>query len=246
MKVIFILSLIVSLIVLLSVPALAGDFANLNFIGFSRDGKYLSFEEYGVQDGSGFPYSNIFFVDVDKNSFAAPAIKIRLDNEAMSEQQARTRAKRSAAPVLSKFRILERNTGTALVSRLLTDIDVNHFLALDAEKPRTVNFAEIIGSMYREGDYELTLHPGVVKTKECDIYEQPIYKLELTLKDNMQDKSITLQKDAMLPASRGCPISYAIQHVYVYQNNIAVFINSYTTGFEGPDMRYLVVTGKYK
>jgi predicted secreted protein len=85
-----------------------------------------------------------------------------------------------------------------------------------------------------------------VKIKECDIYDQPIYKLGLSLKDQLKDKSIALQRDMTLPASRGCPIHYAIQHVYIYQNNIAVFINSYTTGFEGPDMRYLGITGKYK
>jgi predicted secreted protein len=27
---------------------------------------------------------------------------------------------------------------------------------------------------------------------------------------------------------------------------MAVFIDYYTTGFEGPDLRYIVATGKYK
>jgi predicted secreted protein len=66
----------------------AGDYANLNFVGFSKDGRYLAFEEYGVQDGSGFPYSSYYFVDVAKNSFAAPSINVRLDNEQATENQA--------------------------------------------------------------------------------------------------------------------------------------------------------------
>ncbi|MGE6786024.1 DUF2259 domain-containing protein, partial [Ensifer adhaerens] len=36
-------------------PALAGDYAALQPIGFSADGNVFAFEEYGVQDGSGFP-----------------------------------------------------------------------------------------------------------------------------------------------------------------------------------------------
>ena len=76
----------------LSSIASAGDFATLNFIGFSKDGRYLAFEEYGTQDGSGFPYSNFYFVDVVKNIFAAKSIIVRLDNEAATERQARTRA----------------------------------------------------------------------------------------------------------------------------------------------------------
>jgi predicted secreted protein len=43
------------LIGLLSNPALAGDTAELNILGFSADGNVFAFEEYGVQDGSGFP-----------------------------------------------------------------------------------------------------------------------------------------------------------------------------------------------
>ena len=50
----------------------------------------------------------------------------------------------------------------------------------------------------------------------------------------------------ILPESRNCPHTYSIQNVYVYENRVAVFLNVYTTGFEGPDMRFLAVTGNYK
>ncbi len=36
-------------------PAVAGDFANRDIIGFSADGSRFAFEEYGQQDGSGSP-----------------------------------------------------------------------------------------------------------------------------------------------------------------------------------------------
>src|SRR5690606_36811639 len=42
-------------------PAFAGDTASLDVLGYSPDGKVFAFEEYGIADGSGFPYSNIYF-----------------------------------------------------------------------------------------------------------------------------------------------------------------------------------------
>ena len=46
-------------------PAVAGDFANRDIIGFSADGSRFAFEEYGQQDGSGFAYSNIYIYVID-------------------------------------------------------------------------------------------------------------------------------------------------------------------------------------
>ncbi|MBN9059609.1 MAG: DUF2259 domain-containing protein, partial [Rhizobiales bacterium] len=43
--------------------AMAGDFAERSILGFSPDGGRFAFEEFGIQDGSGFPYSNIFVLD---------------------------------------------------------------------------------------------------------------------------------------------------------------------------------------
>ncbi|MBZ9963064.1 DUF2259 domain-containing protein [Mesorhizobium sp. B292B1B] len=40
------------------VAARAGDVAELEILGFTKDGGVFAFEEYGVQDGSGFPCGN--------------------------------------------------------------------------------------------------------------------------------------------------------------------------------------------
>jgi predicted secreted protein len=225
--------------------ALAGDYATLNFIGFSKDGRYLAFEEYGVQDGSGFPYSSFYFIDVAKNSFAARSVTIRIDNEQATENQARSRAKLKASLILKKLRIVNGNTGQLTVARMLTDLSLE---APGSGKSQRINFAEIVGSMYRSGNYELVLNPieVKVKVKGCEYTEQPLYIFELSLKDKDADKTIILQKDNALPASRFCLTEYAIQYVYLYEDKIAVFLNTYDPGFEGPDMRYLVVTGKFK
>lgn len=49
--------------------ASAGDYAAFQPIGFSSDGYVFAFEEYGVQDGSGFPYSTIYVIDTRNDTF---------------------------------------------------------------------------------------------------------------------------------------------------------------------------------
>lgn len=233
----------------------AGDYAMLNFIGFSKDGKYLAFEEYGTQDGSGFPYSNIYFVDVVKNIYAAPPVKKRFDESSMKvfdeskipgEDVMRLAAKKASAANLRKFRIIEGNTGKMVVARLLTDLNAGKIEPGDEKKDQLVKFTDERVSNYFENEYELLLKTSEVKIKQCDIFEYPVLKFDLTLKNVRTETAKILQTDTALPDSRNCPHYYSIQNVYVYKNRIAVFLNIYTTGFEGPDMRYMVVTGNYR
>ena len=234
------------LTLLITCPVLAGDYATLNFIGFSKDGKYLAFEEYGTTDGSGWPYSNVFVIDVEKNSFATTPVRIMIERDGATEVQARTRAKTAAVAALRKHGIIDRNTGSLVVSRLFTDLTLRNAGKNDDATMQTINFAEIIGSMYRAGDYELVMRSKEVTSKECDKFGEPARLIEIQLKDNEAKSTVMLQKDTALPASRGCPLSYEMQFVYLYQDHIAVFVNTFHMGFEGPDMRFMVVTGKFK
>ncbi len=49
--------------------AQAADGAQSRPIGFSPDRRYFAFEQYGVQDGSGFAYSDIFVIDLSNDSW---------------------------------------------------------------------------------------------------------------------------------------------------------------------------------
>ena len=228
--------------------AFAGDFATLNFIGFSRDGRYLAFEEYGVQDGSGFPYSNYYFVETAKNAFATPRVRVVLENEFATEQSVRNRAALQAAKHIKRFGIVKGNTGKQVVSHLMNDLTFE-----DRELATKVSFVEEIGSMYKSGEYQLTLKPVKVKAKGCEIYDDDPVMMDLTISnkgENSPNQGVTwirsLQKDSALPAERGCPIEYRLQAVHLYKETIAVFINVFVPGFEGPDMRFMAVTGRYK
>lgn len=240
MKTKTICSLVFTAVLLIATNCFAGDYATLNVIGFSKDGRYLAFEEFGTQDGSGFPYSNIYFIDTTKNAYAAPSIAVRIDKESADESMARKRSAFLAAKRLRQLRIVKDNIGVHVVSHLMTD------LTFDKGDPRVVKFAEEIGSMYRRGDLELVLKETPIKTKDCEVYELETNLLELTLVNNEDDTRKTLQKDTTLPTGRGCALNYELQDVYLYENFIATFVRYFTPGFEGPDMRFMAVTGKLK
>jgi len=40
------------------------------------------------------------------------------------------------------------------------------------------------------------------------------------------------------------PYGYRIEQIYFYKDNVAVLLNMFSQGFEGPDMRYMAVTGR--
>lgn len=234
------------LIICLSAAAnlFAGDYATLNFIGFSSDGRYLAFEEYGVQDGSGFPYSNIYFIDTAKNVYAAPPAKAFLKDEMASINTARGRSASHAAKKLKQYGIVKGNTGKHVISHLINDLTVSEMS--DGEAPIAVQFAETIGSMYKRGHFELVLRPEKNMPKDCEAFEQEMFMLDLKLVNRDYDSTTVLQQDAALPASRGCALGYRFQDVYLHKGVIVVFLNVFTTGFEGPDMRFMAVTGPLK
>ncbi len=248
----FFLSFSFCVAIFTATSVIAGDYAQLNFIGFSADGKYLAFEEFGTQDGSGFPYSNIYFVDVEKNSFAAPPVKKTIGEGLIDESKIpgedfiRAKARTAAAANLRKYKILAGNTGKLVVARLLTDLNVEKIKPNGEKKDQVIAFTDEVFTNVYENIYELSLKTSEVKIKECDYNYEPVLKFDLLLNGRNFDAPRILQSDRSLPASRNCPLTYSIQNIYLFGNKIAVFMNVYSMGFEGPDMRYLVVTGKYR
>jgi len=218
--------------------ASAGTYDDLYFIGFSKDGRYLAFETYGTGDCSGYGYSVITFVNTEKNDWASNPISTVIDDETRTVQETRQEArgvnKKKAFNQISNLGIVDGNVGAHVVSRLLTDLTTFS---------GPIRFAKEIGSMYRHGDYELTLKEMVANSKECSVSDEPKI-FELILKNKETNKTKVLQKDRTIPRSRRCANSYQISDVFIYNNYIAVFLNMFIPpGYEGPDMRYLVVTG---
>lgn len=233
-----------SFVLLLGLSALyAGDYASLNFIGFSEYGDYLAFEQYGCYDGSGFPYSEIFFVDVAGNDFIWAPISEVVDDEIESETSVQELAMVRSRSKLQELGIIQGNVGEHIIAHPTTEPDVD---------PHFVRFGETVEPLNEDADpakFELLLTETEVETPaDHDLDCGSARILELLLINTETGQEQMLQQDTKLPERRGYVYAYRIEDVYLYyyahHRFIAVFINCYTPGFEGPDMRYMVVTGQ--
>src|SRR5262249_23501412 len=112
------------LVMLAASSAFAGDYADLKFIGFSADGRYLAFEESGAWDGAGGDYATTYFVNVAKNAYALPPAVFEWEMDSMKESARGpllARYNRNVAAGIAKLKIVRRNTGSQVVAHMLTD-----------------------------------------------------------------------------------------------------------------------------
>jgi predicted secreted protein len=234
---------IILISIFVSIPPLlfGGDEATLHFFGFSHNGRYLAFEQFGWYDGSGFPYSEIIFVDVPGNSFTCAPVSATLDEDDW-DKSARTRALELARDKFSNYGIIEGNTGHHIITQPRNEPDIDpHFVRFsNADLPldslgKFFQYAVRLKEIDADAADNAALDFGVPKMLEVSI-ESP----------DIQEEYI-LQKDAELPNRRSYVFSYHISDVYLYQyagtTYVAVFISYMAPGFEGPDFRYMVVTG---
>ncbi len=221
------------LLLAVSQNSYGGTFREYEFIGFSEDGRFLAFEQYAVEDGTGYAVSTVYIVEVEKNDWVVKPISYT--DEKSNLTLARTTNAQRTKPLLEKYAIKRGNTGSLVVARLRTDL---------TKHPTSARFTKAIGSMYSDGDYELDLNQSPLKSDQCFRSEPPEAKLfELVLRNLYKRESNILQKDTQLPRNRGCVKGYRIEKVFVLKNKIAVFIDYQSEGYEGPDGSYLVVTG---
>jgi predicted secreted protein len=224
------------LLACLALPlAWAGDAADLNFLGFAPDGNYLAFEQYGTHDGSGAPYSEFYFVETAKNEYSAKPVKPETPGEAAELETARAAARKTAADELAQAKIQTGNVGKHVIAHPLSD------LGADASQAVFTTAVPLGGLAYPK--YEIRLQETATDTDCAGVGKAKIFSLTLHGADGKLLK--TLQKDSKLPAARGCPLRYRIQDVFVYNDkHIAVFLNVFHPGFEGENMRFMVVSGE--
>ena len=89
-------------------PARAADAAERAVHGFSSDGRYFAFEQFGVQDGSGFPYADIFIVDLEGDKWVdGTPLRVLLEDERHTLGAARGEAMARAKPFIDRLAIGE-------------------------------------------------------------------------------------------------------------------------------------------
>lgn len=221
--------------VVTTLPALAGDFAERRLIGFSADGGRFAFEEFGIQDGSGFPYANIFVVDTTKDDWIpGTPVRVRLDDEEQGIAPARRVAAEKAAPYLDGI----DQPGTLLASNPITE---------SGRDPHKIAFKRHPALQLDGPDLTLELETLPLSAPGNDDPDYKTHGFRLVLKT--EDGEVVLHEDKTLPASRGTALDYRINDVVIHQPfgrpaTLVVLLQVLTRGFEGPDGRYLAVTAQ--
>lgn len=220
----------------LTAPVLAGDRALVDYLGYSEDGRYFAFEEFGVQDGSGFPYSNIYIVDLPADSWV-PGTPYRV---LVKEDEADVGDARDEAAAQAKAKLDALGIGDAV-----------HALAVNGDgDPRTGAGHELTFGRPAYGLEDVT----EARTLALETFPLPSSTdCDALLGESALGFALTLDgadvhRDAgTLPASRGCPMDYRIHAVvqpadWTAATGAAVaIISTYPFGFEGPDRRFLAV-----
>ncbi len=226
-----------ALALVLAAPALAGDRALLDIIGYSEDGRFLMFEEFGIQDGSGFAYSNLYAVDLVEDSWVVGTpLRLRASDEETSLAQIREEALTDAQAVLAELDISVPADVIALLGDGVPDQDGKSLqFGLPGYEAGTVRGSH---------DLRLETFPATAASPCLDWFG--VGPLGFALSVTTGDEERQLHRDDMLPRSRGCPQDYRIHAVAVpfdsAEGEGAVAILSvYPYGFEGPDRRFLAV-----
>lgn len=223
-------------------PAYAGDVAELNILGFTADGSVFAFEQYGVQDGSGFPYADRFYIDTAADKFLpGTPIRVTLEDENATVAAARDEARRRGEKIAPQA-VLEENRGFTAAFNAVTEESADPTRILAYPLP-------ILPSMTPALEFRLEQFPVKTAYDRCfDLAELKGFKL---IQVGTQDGGATekvLHADTSVPESRGCAYGYRLGGLQTfgrnYLNAYAVLISVQSLGFETPDYRWIAVTGR--
>ncbi len=235
---------ILALALAVSAPALAADIAEHRILGFSPDAGVFAFEEFGVQDGSGFPYSNIYFLDTATDAWLpGTPIRVMLEDEQRPLSDARAQAREAAAALIGETGIEDRHL--TLAHNPLGEVEANPVI-VDFGVPKPWSALEDIDRRFRaELDIFYAESPGF----DCVtlIGDRPTaFRLKLATADGGAET--VLHEDTSIPTSRGCPISYRLTRVIVPDAwpvvTVVVLVSVLRFGFEGADRRFIAVAGE--
>lgn len=215
--------------------SLANEAAERRIIGFSPDGRYFAFEQFGVQDGSGHPYADIFITDLKQDRWVeGTPLHVRQDKESTSPQGARNEALKLAGPMLKKLNITQ--PGRLVASRQIGEL---------GEPVKSLIFKPYY---YTPPEGIVTIKLEVLDLpaiKSCENFAKTAKGFALTLL-RAKGKAQEIHHDKAVPISRICPVDYGISDIVAYDiahNNtvFVILISLMQRGFEGPDRRFLAL-----
>ena len=226
--------------------ALAGDSDKLAIIGFSKDASHFAFETYGVGDGSGLGYSDIYIIDVKSNSWVAGTpLRQRGEDENQTQAVARAGALKQAAPFLTKyginqdFEFLANNPITEIIAdRKRIEFDSIH---------RSYGNSTVTPGEAADNRFVLQLSDFPIgPAADCLSENGSRYGYSLQIRQTLSGKVLEAYRDSSVPTSRGCPYNYELDAIVSPDDEsgspiLIAIVAYYTQGFEGPDRKFIAV-----
>ncbi|MCH8077532.1 MAG: DUF2259 domain-containing protein [SAR324 cluster bacterium] len=206
-------------------------------IGFSPNGKYVAYEEYGISAVSPEAYSIIRIVNVRKNSFVGKRIVHVVEFEEQLDMDGiRSEAREKAG-------ILFRRLGISPGERPGREINIMLKKSPNAQGGFRIDFTA------NKKSYRLELFERVYQRKglcQAQMGDTKMKIFILRVKDRQSGALKILQKDRKLYKSRGCVFNYDFTSAYTYRDRLVVFIKAELFNDEGTEIKQLVVTGTLK
>ncbi|WP_245466371.1 DUF2259 domain-containing protein [Mesorhizobium sp. M7A.F.Ca.MR.245.00.0.0] len=248
--------------------AQAGDAAARHIIGFSPDGAYFAFEQYGALDAgaSDSGWSQIDIIDTRTDQFVGgkPILVVDETEEAiLTLEQARAQAAAQAAPILAQYAITSPAEQSASdkftfpgemvayndISRL-EQVSQKWLSPLHGETGiSTIQLDEILAASTSDcsASFDVTRQGGEKPLQGEKAGKALGFRLTLQGQDGKPFK--ILHEDKTVPGSRNCPTSYSLSESYELTPAgkpavIVVLVQRFSQGFEGRDRRFLAVTGQ--
>lgn len=216
--------------------ALAGDAAEMRVIGFSADARIFAFEEFGVQDGSGFPYSNIYLIDLERDKFAPGSpVRVTIEREAPLKE-ARSLAWAKTRGIITRYGA-DSDPGAFAAYRAAADLGAEGEVVRFNRYPRAPKVAK---------PYSIKIeNKPFPATKDCLNASNSFngFQLKLVEADGKPADRL-LYQDETVPPSRKCPTGYRIGAIVMDSERASTavaMIQASSQGFEGDDVRWIAV-----
>lgn len=240
--------------------ARAGDGAAVHVLGFSADGRYFAYEQYGEHDVAGGFYSTITAIEmgVDRPVKGMPiAVTMDPDHPALGtepgeKQLAGVRAKAAAdaAAALQQLGIAAPGRMVVSVRESRARSLLSHEQVKNAMKATVATVA--LPAEQFGPDTRLVLREFDIAVPRCKDQVSGTHPsgFGLTL-ERKGRPTIHLSRDQTIPAARGCPETYGIAEVHTHalpdgSTALAIVIQYFYLVSHGPDRRFIVVTGRVR
>lgn len=231
----------IALVLLTATVVSAGDVAEMRPIGFSPDGRFFAFEQFGEQDGSGFAYAEIQVIDTETDTYVeGTPVSVLIKREEASIGEARRESFNQARAVLEARKIGD---------------DPGHLVALLpigelSEKAHELRYQAFPSFYVSEGIHRVFLEEFDAKGQDlCQSMDVKVRGFALFMSSDAEpDARREVYRDTKVPKSRNCPSAYAIGGVVTPGLGSSAphmaMVQIASLGFEGNNLRWLAIPVK--